>query len=746
MLLRQGIIGLLLMLLCTALQAETLMRIHYFRPAADYQGWGLYLWGDGLVLPHEVSWRKPLEPAGAAQGWIYFEFQIRDDTKRVGFILHRGEEKNISQDSWLIPERHGHEIWVKQGDTQIYTQSPVAQPTATEGNAAKATPATSTDLDKQARQQARQQQQALEETNKLLAELRAQSDKLHSAGDGASTDDQRMALAVANKEIETLREALDVKEKGLVSLMQMQQRERDASVAEITVLRRLVEQLQADLAEANEHKQREQSSVPSAMLDQLLGLFAFLSFMLLLWGFSLKAMLRRERGERDAAQAALSMVQVEQASQQQQLLAKASRDPLTGLANRAHFVSALEQAVSKAQRHNKKLAVLFIDLDRFKPINDQFGHEAGDYLLCTIAERFSACLRETDTLARLGGDEFVVLVEELVDPQFVTGVAQKLVAVAQQPVTINGQDVSVTSSIGIAIYPTDGRDASRLLKAADGAMYGAKEHGKNRFQFCSEQMNVHSLQRLALESSLKGALSQQQFQVAYLPVVAFDGGQVTAVETVIRWQHPDFGVVPSGQFLPLAEESGLIVPIGLEMLSRALNQLKIWSRQGSELELIVPVSPRQLLAPRFIADLQRRLRSAQVAPGQLLLCLYEEVVMSNPDELLPVLQAVRELGVRLALDLFNGSALPIGWLRQLDINVLKLDRLLVSGLPDERQSAIQVAAIITLANSLGIRVIASGAKERPVQQWLSEQGCNLGQWLGEVEALAPEMLEPWLGR
>ncbi len=745
MLLRQGMIVLLLMLLCTVAQAATLVRINYFRPAADYQGWGLHLWGDGLDLPHEVSWRKPLEAKGQDNGLLYFEFHIRANAARIGFILHRGDEKNVSQDSWLIPARHGHEIWVVQGDPQIYTTPPPQLSAPTDA----AAPVTSAGLDQQARQQARNQQQALAETNKLLAELRAQNDQLkhRSNSDGAPQADQQLALAVANKEIETLREALAIKENGLVSLMQMQQRERDASVAETTLLRRLIEQLQAELAEQVKiNKVREQPSIPSAMLDWLLGLFAFLSFLLLVWGFSLKARLRSEQGERDAAQTALSMVQVEQASQQQQLLAKASMDPLTGLANRALFVSALERAVSKAQRHNKKLAVLFIDLDRFKPINDQFGHEAGDYLLRTIAERFRACLREADTLARLGGDEFVVLVEELVDPQFVTGVAQKLVAVAQQPVTLKGQDVSVTSSIGIAIYPVDGRDAGQLLKAADGAMYGAKEHGKNRFQFCSEQMNVHSLQRLALESSLKSALSQQQLQVAYLPVVAFDGGQVVAVESVVRWQHPDFGLVPSGQFLPLAEDSGLIVPIGLEMLSRALNQLKHWSRQGVVLDLIVPVSPRQLLAPRFISELQRRLRAAQLAPGQLLLCLYEDAVMSNPDELLPVLQAVRELGVRLALDLFNGSALPLGWLRQLDIGLLKIDRLLISGLPDERQSASQVAAIAALAASLGIRLIATGAKEREVQLWLRERGCHLGQWLTEPEALAPAALEPWLQR
>lgn len=744
MLLRQGMIVLLLMLLCTVAQAATLVRINYFRPAADYQGWGLHLWGDGLDLPHEVSWRKPLAPAGQDNGLLYFEFHIRANAERIGFILHRGDEKNVSQDSWLIPARHGHEIWVVQGDPQIYTTPPPQLSATTDAPA----PVTSAGLDQQARQQARNQQQALAETNKLLAELRAHSDKFkQDAAPATQATDLTVALAVANKEIDTLREALAVKENGLVSLMQMQQRERDASVAETALLRRLIEQLQAELAEQVKiNKVREQPSIPSAMLDWLLGLFAFLSFLLLVWGFSLKARLRSEQGERDAAQTALSIVQVEQASQQQQLLAKASMDPLTGLANRALFVSALERAVSKAQRHNKKLAVLFIDLDRFKPINDQFGHEAGDYLLRTIAERFRSCLREADTLARLGGDEFVVLVEELVDPQFVTGVAQKLVAVAQQPVTLKGQDVSVTSSIGIAIYPVDGRDAGQLLKAADGAMYGAKEHGKNRFQFCSEQMNVHSLQRLALESSLKSALSQQQLQVAYLPVVAFEGGQVVAVESVVRWQHPDFGLVPSGQFLPLAEESGLVVPIGLEMLSRALNQLKQWSRQGVVLDLIVPVSPRQLLAPRFVSELQRRLRAAQLAPGQLLLCLYEDAVMSNPDELLPVLQAVRELGVRLALDLFNGSALPLGWLRQLDIGLLKLDRLLISGLPDERQSATQVAAIAALAASLGIRLIATGAKEREVQLWLRERGCHLGQWLTEAEALAPAALEPWLHR
>ena len=289
---------------------------------------------------------------------------------------------------------------------------------------------------------------------------------------------------------------------------------------------------------------------------------------------------------------------------------------------------------------------------------------------------------------------------------------------------IKGQEVIVTSSIGVAIFPADGKEPAQLVKAADAAMYRAKEQGKNRFQFNSELMNVHSLQRLALESSLKSALAKHELQVFYQPVLDLESNKIAAVETMLRWYHPDLGLVSPGQFLSLAEESGLIVPIGRWALKAAFDQVADWRQRGLEVHLMLDASPRQLVEGSFVRELQKLLGFAAMPPALVTLSVREGALMGNPDELSAALRAVRELGMRLAIEEFSGGALPLSWLHQLGIGMLKLDRMLVQDLPDDADSTAVVKAILAAAASLGIEVIAAGVEQENQLHWLRSHGCK----------------------
>lgn len=716
---------LLLLWLWAALAFATLppnvVRIHYHRTAGDYDGWGLHVWGDGLRLSEQVTWRKPLMPAGRTEHGIYFDLPVSPSADKIGFLLHRGEVKNTNRDMWLFISRHGREIWQLQDDDRIYP-SPPPPFISTDSKAATAPAAAAVDS---------KTQQEIAEAARLLKELKAQESRSRGQSNAVTQELKQLKidLALAQKESERLNAELAAKESRIVELQSGQSSEREVLTKEASLLRERVGLLESELARMVKVAKDAGSGDGAARqqvqrLTWALAVLAALAFAYVVWAALLRRRLAREQLARDESEASLRRMQEEQSAQQQLLLAKASMDPLTGLANRALFNSALERAVVRAQRHKKKLALLFIDLDRFKPINDQLGHEAGDYVLKTIAERFRGCLREVDTLARLGGDEFVVLVEELVDPQFVTGVAQKLVAVAQQPFVIKGQEVIVTSSIGVAIFPADGKEPAQLVKAADAAMYRAKEQGKNRFQFNSEQMNVHSLQRLALESSLKSALAKHELQVFYQAVLDLESNKIAAVETMLRWYHPDLGLVSPGQFLSLAEESGLIVPIGRWALKATFDQVADWRQRGLEVHLMLDASPRQLVEGSFVRELQKLLGFAAMPPSLVTLSVREGALMGNPDELSSALRAVRELGVRLAIEEFSGGALPLSWLHQLGIGMLKLDRMLVQDLPDDADSVAVVKAILAASASLGIEVIAAGVEQENQLHWLRSHGCK----------------------
>ena len=403
----------------------------------------------------------------------------------------------------------------------------------------------------------------------------------------------------------------------------------------------------------------------------------------------------------------------------------ANHDALTDLPNRAMFNQRLTQALARAQRFSKMAAVLFIDLDRFKVINDTLGHDAGDRLLKQLAERLRECLREADTVGRQGGDEFVVLIEDVADPAQVADVGQKILDTVARPFLINGQEFHVTASIGISIYPDDGHDQQALLKNADIAMYRAKEQGKNNQQFYSVQMNQHSCERLALETSLRRAVERNEFLLHYQPKVDMRSGRITGVEALVRWQHPDIGMVPPAQFIPLAEETGLIASIGEWVLRTACAEAQSWVAQGlPPIGVAVNLSARQFARDELAAVIMRILRETGLDPRLLELEITESTVMHNADRAAGVLQQLKQLGVRVAIDDFGTGYSSLSYLKRFPISSVKIDRSFVLDLPGDKDAAAITQAVIAMAHSLRLRVVAEGVETSEQYRFLEEHHCD----------------------
>ncbi len=403
----------------------------------------------------------------------------------------------------------------------------------------------------------------------------------------------------------------------------------------------------------------------------------------------------------------------------------ANHDTLTGLPNRAMFNQRLTQALARAQRLAAMAAVLFIDLDRFKVINDTLGHDAGDQLLKQLAERLRECLREGDTIGRQGGDEFVVLIEDVTDPAQVAGVGQKILDTVARPFLICGQEFHVTASVGISIYPGDGADQQALLKNADIAMYRAKEQGKNNYQFYSAQMNQHSFERLALETSLRHAVERGEFLLHYQPKVDMRSGRITGVEALVRWQHPELGMVPPAQFIPLAEETGLIAPIGEWVLRTACAQAQGWAALGTPpISVAVNLSARQFARDELAAVVLRVLRDTGLDPRMLELEITESTVMHNADRAVQVLQQLKRLGVRISIDDFGTGYSSLSYLKRFPISSVKIDRSFVLDLPGDKDDAAITEAVIAMAHSLRLRVIAEGVETSEQYRFLQEHQCD----------------------
>jgi diguanylate cyclase (GGDEF)-like protein len=411
-------------------------------------------------------------------------------------------------------------------------------------------------------------------------------------------------------------------------------------------------------------------------------------------------------------------------------------DGLTGLPNRQSFLELLSREIGRAQRKDERLAVLFVDLDGFKNVNDTLGHHAGDLILQWAADRLQNALRPSDVvsrgahagtevqLARLGGDEFTALVCDLGRGEDALGVAHRLRDLMRRPFVIDGRDVVMTSSIGIALYPDDGLDAETLLKHADSAMYHAKSQGRDNCQFYSASLTRQAMQRLERASDLRRALERNEFGLVYQPQFDLASGQVRSVEALIRWNHPTHGVVAPLDFIPLAEEIGLIVPIGEWVLRKACADGAAWQRAGNPLRVAVNLSPRQFKDAQLVERVRAALAQSGLTPCLLELEITEGTAMEDTAATLVTLKAMRDSGVRIALDDFGTGYSSLSYLRKMPIDQLKVDRSFVSGLPDDRESHAIVRAILSLAKSLGFDVTAEGVETFDQAQILEELACD----------------------
>jgi len=406
----------------------------------------------------------------------------------------------------------------------------------------------------------------------------------------------------------------------------------------------------------------------------------------------------------------------------------AQYDVLTGLPNRALFYDRLRQAVVRAKREQAMVGLMFLDLDRFKQINDTLGHAAGDRVLKVVAERLKGFLREVDTIARLGGDEFTVVIEGVSEPEQLSGVAEKIRNALSEPVDLDGRDMSVSASIGITLYPRDGEDIEQLIKNADIAMYHAKHRGgRQQFQFYDEGMGPLAAEHLELEAKLRRAIEKQEFLLHYQPVVDMDSGRITGMEALIRWQSPQ-GLVAPANFIPLAEESGLILDIGRWVLLAACTQARKWQREGlPALRLAVNLSPLQLRQENLFASITEILRESGLAPQHLELEITENTVMDRSRDTIVTLTRLGHLGVRLTIDDFGTGYSSLAYLKQFPVHSLKIDRSFVRDITTDKDDAAIVSAMIAMAKSLGLGLVAEGVETRGQLEFLRAAGCHAYQ-------------------
>ena len=413
----------------------------------------------------------------------------------------------------------------------------------------------------------------------------------------------------------------------------------------------------------------------------------------------------------------------EKAEERAQFLA--THDDLTGLPNRWMFAEAVNDAVKAGHRYGHLFAVIFMDLDRFKNINDTLGHAAGDVLLIETAKRLKECVRKSDVIARIGGDEFVILLREISDQSQVARIAQKILTAVVRPLAIHGHECRITGSIGISMFPTDALDEETLIKNADAAMYVAKEEGRNGFRFHFQDITTQSIERLTLEASLRGALERDELLLHYQPKQDLGDGGITGVEALLRWRHPDLGLLPPGRFIALAEESGLIVPIGKWVIQTACAQNVAWQRQGlPALPIAVNLSPRQFGDPALLSDIEAALKKSGMAPELLELEITESMVMQNVERAMRVLKAIKGLGVMLAIDDFGTGYSSMSLLKKFPIDVLKIDRSFVREITSNSEDKAIADAIIALGRALDLTIVAEGVETLEQENFLRAHHCD----------------------
>ncbi len=425
-----------------------------------------------------------------------------------------------------------------------------------------------------------------------------------------------------------------------------------------------------------------------------------------------------------------------------QLAYLANHDTLTDLPNRNLFHDRLKQAIAFHDRGNKYAAVLFIDLDHFKIVNDTFGHQKGDLLLLAVTNRLDSCIRKSDTLARFGGDKFCILLGNLSKNEDVVPVINKISNAFIPVFKFNDVEIFITASIGISIFPADGDDPDQLLKNAETAMYHAKGEGRNTYQFFSSEMNNRVFERLSLETSLHKALEKTEFLLHYQPTVDVATNRIVGMEALVRWNHPEMGLVPPGRFISHAEESGLIVPIGEWVLKTACKQNKEWQEKGCPpLRVAVNLSARQFKQKNLVQMVARVLEETQLEPRWLELEITESVVMQNPEETIKILEELKQMGIELAIDDFGTGYSSLSYLKRFPLKILKIDQSFVRDVTNDEDDATIVKAIIAMAHGLGMKVIAEGVETAEQLAFLATYNCEEIQGYYFSKPLSADMFE-----
>jgi diguanylate cyclase (GGDEF)-like protein len=422
---------------------------------------------------------------------------------------------------------------------------------------------------------------------------------------------------------------------------------------------------------------------------------------------------------------------------------EASHDALTGLPNRALFRDRTDQAIRQATRERTPAALLLLDLDRFKEVNDTLGHHYGDQLLVQVGERLRATLRAVDTVARLGGDEFAMLLPRITTAEGAVRVAGKLLTALEKPFTLEGLTLDVEASIGVAIHPDHGSDPDELLQRADIAMYAAKESHAG-FVLFDPTLDQHSPRKLVLLGELRRAIEQEQLVLHYQPKVDAHTGQLLGVEALVRWQHPDHGLVPPGEFIPLAERTGLIAPLTHYVLDAALHQCRDWRRAGHELAVAVNVSPRRLLDLAFPDEVAATLATWDVPARLLVVEITESTIMADPTHALEILGRLNRMGVGLSIDDFGTGYSSMAYLKSLPVHELKVDRSFVTHMTSNTSDAVIVRSTVDLGRNLGLRVVAEGVEDPATRDQLDALGCDAIQGYYVSRPVPPEDLIRWL--
>ncbi len=438
---------------------------------------------------------------------------------------------------------------------------------------------------------------------------------------------------------------------------------------------------------------------------------------------------------------------IERKQAERRMIELAQQDALTGLANRVQFRSFLDKAVARAERQDRSVALMFVDLDRFKMVNDTHGQETGDQVLKTVAERLTECLRKSDLAARIGADEFAIVMESLDSPQTVSTAAQRILDAVSQPFAMGAKKIHATTSIGVAIYPMDAATPESLMSSAHTAMAQAKERGKNTYQFYTREMHQHALKQLELERTLRGAMERGEFRLHYQPQVDMRRGRITGFEALLRWQHPERGLVPPGEFIDFCEESGLIVPLGKWVLREACEQQQRWQALGlPPVHIGFNVSARQLQDSDLVQSFKEIVEETGADPQRLDVELTESAMLKDPESVGRLLQGFADMGMGIALDDFGTGYSSLTHLRRFPVTTIKIDRAFITNLCSSQDDAAIVGAIVGMGRSLRLRTLAEGIETSEQLAFLRQLNCDSMQGFYfskplPVEAVTSELFE-----